>query len=288
VDTIIHSAAMVNFIYPYENLKKTNVRGMREILRFAFAERPKLLHFVSSAAIWPMGSRWSFGEDSSIDHGVLLNLGYDETKWVQEKMLQAAKACGLPAVVYRPGEVSGDSKTGRFNVGEHFAFALLKGCLQIAAFPPINCWVDLTPVDYVARAIVDLAWMPESLDGVFHITNPHPLHSTQLFAWFRSFGYRFDVLAIDEWLDRLIRDEGFTENALYPYLALLEEFGERNFQLPRYECQRTTRALAASGASCAPVDDRLLTCYTEYFIETGFLPPPEQHRAVAHGKETRP
>ena len=36
IDCIIHSAAHVNFIYPYEALKATNVLGLHEIIRFAF------------------------------------------------------------------------------------------------------------------------------------------------------------------------------------------------------------------------------------------------------------
>src|SRR5205823_611507 len=34
VDCIIHSAAHVNFIYPYEALRATNVLGVHEIIRF--------------------------------------------------------------------------------------------------------------------------------------------------------------------------------------------------------------------------------------------------------------
>jgi thioester reductase-like protein len=274
IDAVIHGAAFVNFIYPYEALKKTNVGGMREIIRFACDTRTKPVHFVSSTGIWPMGTERVFTEETSIDHDVLLNLGYDESKWTQEKMLRQAQARGLPAVIYRPGEVSGHSETGRINADEHFAFALLKGCLQLEAFPPINCFIDLSPVDYVGRVIAHLSQQPGHIGGVFHITNPAPMHSTAVFAWFESRGYTFDVIPVTEWLARLIGSKDFTRNALYPYMALLEEFGEENFQLPRYQCQRTVEALDGSGIACPPVDGRLLGRYTDFLVGTGFLPAP--------------
>ncbi len=285
VDAVLHCAAFVNFIYPYEALKKTNVNGMREVISFAFAVRTKPLHFVSSTGIWPMGTHRVFTEETGLDHNVLLNLGYDESKWVQEKMLMHAQARGLPAVVYRPGEISGHSETGRINADEHFAFALLKGCLQLQAFPPINCFIDLSPVDYVGRVIAHLAQQPGRHGGVFHITNPAPMHSTEVFAWFQSRGYAFDIVPVDEWLARLIGSEDFMANALYPYMALLEEFREENFQLPRYECNRTVEALDGSGIACPPVDGRLLGHYTDFLVSSGFLPPPRAAATHARGGE---
>ncbi len=285
-DAVLHCAAFVNFIYPYEALKKTNVDGMREVIRFAFEVQTKPLHFVSSTGIWPMGRHRAFTEETSIDHGVLLNLGYDESKWVQEKMLMQAQARGLPAIIYRPGEVSGHSETGRINADEHFAFALLKGCLQLKAFPPINCFIDLSPVDYVGQVIAHIAQQPERLGGVFHITNPGPMHSTEVFAWFQSRGYTFDVISVEEWLARLLGSEDFMRNALYPYMALLEEFREENFQLPKYECHRTVEAMHGSGLGCPPVDGRLLGRYTDFLVSTGFLPTPSSGAAQDQGGET--
>ena len=157
IDCIIHSAAHVNFIYPYEALKTTNVLGLHEIIRFGLHGRIKPVHYLSTAAIWPMGSEQTFYESDSLDHGKLLNLGYDEAKWVGERCLVNAAERGLPVARYRPGEVGGDSQSGR-SVLNHFLIAAFKGFLQYGAFPPIDTHVDVAPVDYVAKALVHMAF----------------------------------------------------------------------------------------------------------------------------------
>src|SRR6185436_8010972 len=68
VDAILHSAAHVNFIYPYEALRATNVLGLHEIIRFAFYARIKPVHHLSTAAIWPMGAQYTYYEKDPIDH----------------------------------------------------------------------------------------------------------------------------------------------------------------------------------------------------------------------------
>ena len=86
----------MNFIYPYEAIKATNVLGVHEIIRFGFHGQIKPVHYVSTAAIWPMGPECTFYETDPIDHGQLLNSGYDDVKWVGEKCLINAAGRGLP------------------------------------------------------------------------------------------------------------------------------------------------------------------------------------------------
>ncbi|MEP7133414.1 MAG: amino acid adenylation domain-containing protein [Chloroflexota bacterium] len=119
VDAIFHGAAHVNFIYPYEALRATNVLGIHEIIQFAFHGHIKPVHHLSTVAIWPMGAQYTYYEKDPIDHVGLLNLGYDEAKWVGEKCLVHAAERGLPLARYRPGEVGGDSVTGQ-SVTDHF------------------------------------------------------------------------------------------------------------------------------------------------------------------------
>ena len=273
VDCIIHSAAHVNFIYPYEALRATNVFGLHEIVRFAFSGRIKALHYLSTAAIWPMGSELTFFESDPIDQGKLLNLGYDEAKWVGEQCLVNAIERGLPVARYRPGEVGGDSETGRC-VLNHFLFSALKGFLQFGALPPIDTYIDVAPVDYVAKAIVHLALHGNALGRAFHLTNPRSAHMNEAMGYLRDRGYRFDELPFDELRRRLILSPGFAENALFPYQAALEGMDERSFQLPRYDTTEALSALEGSGIVCPPADEALLQTYLTYLRAVDFLPAP--------------
>ncbi len=61
VDVIYHNGAMVNFVYPYQAHKASNVLGTQEVLRLASQVKLKPVHFVSTLSILYSGGdqRWS-------------------------------------------------------------------------------------------------------------------------------------------------------------------------------------------------------------------------------------
>jgi len=274
VDAIFHGAAHVNFIYPYEALRATNVLGIHEIIQFAFYGRIKPVHHLSTAAIWPMGTHNTWYEKDPIDHYGLLNLGYDEAKWVGEKCLLFAEERGLPVARYRPGEVGGDSVTGRC-VTDHFIIACFKGFLQFGVFPDLDIEVDVAPVDYVAKAMVHMAFHRNVIGRAFHLTNPSRRRLKDGMAFLRELGYQFEELPFVELRDRLLNSPDFSNNALFAYQAALDEMDNVSMQLPTYDTRETDRELAGSGISCPPADEKLFGTYLSYLQDIGFIPQPE-------------
>ena len=51
IDVIYHAGALVNFIYPYEELRAANVAGTREVIRLAGLCRGIPVHYVSTTAV---------------------------------------------------------------------------------------------------------------------------------------------------------------------------------------------------------------------------------------------
>ena len=275
VDAIFHSAAHVNFIYPYEALRATNVLGIHEIIQFAFHARIKQVHHLSTAAIWPMGAQYTYYERDPINHNGILNLGYDEAKWVGEKCMLNAAERGLPVARYRPGEVGGDSVTGHC-VTDHFVVACVKGFLQFGVFPDLDIEVDIAPVDYVAKAMVYLAFNRKPLGRAFHLTNPFREKLVDGMAYLRNMGYKFEVLPFEDLRDRLLGSPNFSQNALFAYQAALEDMNDISMQLPIYDTRDTQRELAGSGIVCAAADQKLFETYFRYLQKIGFLPQPEE------------
>lgn len=274
VDAIFHGAAHVNFIYPYEALRATNVLGVHEIIQFAFHLRIKPVHHLSTAAIWPMGAKYTYYERDSIDHIGVLNLGYDEAKWVGERCLLHAADRGLPVARYRPGEVGGDSVTGHC-VTDHFIIACFKGFLQFGAFPELDVEVDVAPVDYVAKAMVHLAFRRDPLGRAFHLTNPSRVKMKDGYNFLRSLGYQLKELPFMELRDALVNNSDFANNALFAYQAALEEMNNVSMELPTYDTRETKRELEGSGIVCAPADEKLFGTYFRYLQNVGFIPQPE-------------
>jgi len=285
-DAVYHAGAWVNFTYPYRVLKPTNVGGTRDALRVAvLGERVRPVHFVSSTAvftprIWELGEAF---EDDPLDDVEGLFSGYAETKWVCEKILGVARGRGIPVEVYRPGVISGHSRTGAGNTSD-MVWNIMKGSLQLGLVVDRLPRLDVAPVDYVAEAIVRLSLDRDPGGGPYHFSNPEPMPWSEVFAVAEGMGYPLRQVPYAEWRDALGRaaDAG-EDNALVPFLPLFPEVPRDDDgalmeapEIPevRYVDRNTRRALEGTGVQCPPLDPELVRTYLEYFIDVGFIDPP--------------
>ncbi|MBW4478040.1 MAG: thioester reductase domain-containing protein [Tolypothrix brevis GSE-NOS-MK-07-07A] len=282
IDTIYHSAALLNYVYPYSALKAANVLGTQEILKLACQIKVKPVHYVSSVAVFESNAYAGkvVKEDDEFEHWEGIHLGYSQTKWVAEKLVKIAGSRGLPITIHRPPLIAGHSQTGISNTHD-FICLMAKGCLQMGSFPEVDYMLDMSPVDYVSKAIVHLSRQKESIGKAFHLQHPQPVPLTVLVDWVRSFGYPVDVISYDAWQEKLINDVTSAENPLYTLRPfLLERRSEEQLTIPdlylkarrpEISCEDTVNALAGSGVVCAPIDSKLFMTYTAYLIESGFL-----------------
>ena len=282
IDTIYHSAALLNYVYPYSALKAANVLGTQEILKLACQIKVKPVHYVSSVAVFESNAYAGkvVKEDDEFEHWEGIHLGYSQTKWVAEKLVKIAGDRGLPITIHRPPLIAGHSQTGVSNTHD-FICLMAKGCLQMGSFPEVDYMLDMSPVDYVSKAIVHLSRQKESIGKAFHLQHPQPVPLTVLVDWVRSFGYPVDVISYDAWQEKLINNVTSAENPLYTLRPfLLERRAEEQLTIPdlylkarrpEISCEETLNALAGSSIVCAPIDSKLFMTYTAYLIESGFL-----------------
>ncbi len=270
-DAILHNAAMVNFIYPYEALCKANVESTRQLIHMSLEKKTKTFYYVSTTAVLPLGAHFIFKETDPLHNDMSLNLGYDESKWVCEKMIRNSGEYGFPFVIFRPGEVAGHSQSG-YTVTTDFMIAILAGCLRFKAFPQIECFIELTPVDYVASGLVELMKVNKSTHKTFHLSNPNPMYSKDFYSCLRSRGYEFDLLDFDSWQQKLFASPKFEENEMYAFAPALENFTGRMAEFPIYDSTQTTKLLKGTGVSCPPLDGVLMGTYMDYFNSVGFIP----------------
>lgn len=296
VDVVYHNGAWVSDIFSYATLKATNVLGTQEILRLAIQKKLKIVHYISSIAVFPLAGYKEtkvVREEDDLDHGERLYGGYAQSKWVAEKLVSIARSRGLPVTVYRPGLISGHSQSGLCET-DNLMCTVIKGCVQFGSVPDVESMVDLTPVDYVSKAIIHLSRQRESLNKVFHLANPRPTYWSQIVNWIRSFGYPLRQLPVDEWQAEVLNQNGYlTGNALYSRLPLLADrmledgiSGEQQFPkvfMPHYDCRQTLEGLEGTSIECPPVDAKLLDTYLAYFVESGFLHAPGRESTRVEG-----
>lgn len=282
IDLIIHNGAVLNFVFPYDQLKRTNVLGTVECLRLACAGRAKYFHYVSSYSVFDNPSHFDKPalESDPLESPEGYFLGYSETKWVAEKLVDAARQRGLRTAIYRPGDITGTQKDGIWNLGDLVSRSLV-GCIQLGCVPDMQVNLHLTPVDYVAEAIVCIAFQSASTGLAFHLINHSLMPLDQISDLLGRAGYPVKVLPYEEWCRRLTACTS-QENALRILSCLFtdqrlgieslpQRFGPRQAQ---FDTRNADRLLASSGIQCPPVHVALIRSYLRYFQRSGDLPAP--------------
>ena len=301
IDAIYHSGAQVNWITSYTQLKPANVLGTQDVIRLSSrANIP--LHFVSSLSVFPLtgsGDSNVFDEQASLDHGGVLYGGYTQSKWVAEKLAIIARDRGLPVTIYRPGLITGHSQSGAWNTDD-FLSRIIKSWAELGSVPDLPGAIDMTPVDYVSRGIVQLSLGQDAVGKVFHLVNRErvPLHD--VWAWMRGAGYALQALPYDQWRAQFMaqagRSQGDTVYSLLPCFlagtvggtsqgdnnhandggpntidrlggAIAAQYG----QGVTFDDAQTHAALAHAGIACPPVDAELFGRYLASFAHSGFL-----------------
>jgi len=222
LDGVFHCGAFVNSVLPYSQLKAANVGGTHEVLRLATAGgKIKTVHHISTLSVFQGVYSHKLTELQPLTgEGLSAASGYPTSKFVAEQLVLAAARRGLPVAIHRPGRITGHSRTGCTSLDDFFT-RLLKGCVQLGAFPDLDWNCDLTPVDWMANSIVHLALHRHALPSpviaeqvgfplqpcaVYHLHNPAPIHFVKLAEWLiREHRYPARLLPYEKWLAELKR-----------------------------------------------------------------------------------
>ncbi|NKN37352.1 amino acid adenylation domain-containing protein [Agrobacterium sp. a22-2] len=279
VEAIIHNGAEVHHLHPYDRLRASNVCGTVEAIRLAATGPGRPLHIVSSlSALTRRGAGGGIAESTTIHDFPPPSGGYNQTKWVAEHLAEAARERGLPVTIYRPGAISGDSRTGAFNQADILC-RLMQGYIRSGLAPEGDTLLEMLPVDTVARAVVALADQPSSTGRIFHLVHSAPVSSALLFEAAAAEGLQLQRIPRSAWraeLDRIAQEE--PDHPLYALMGLFEQGPTESPQAKVRPIERseTCRTLAAASVAEPPLDLPLFRSYLRAFIRAGALEPSKK------------
>ncbi|OBK46639.1 carboxylic acid reductase [Mycobacterium kubicae] len=194
VDMIVHPAALVNHVLPYDQLFGPNVVGTAELIRLAITARIKPVTYLSTVAVAMPVPAGEFDEDGDIREISAVRPvdssyanGYANSKWAGEVLLREAHdLCGLPVAVFRSDMILAHSQfAGQLNVPDMFTRLIFS--LLVTGIAPWSFYqsddpgrrarahYDGLPADFVAESVTTLgedsaeAGMYRSFD----VMNPH-------------------------------------------------------------------------------------------------------------------
>ena len=268
LDFIIHTAATTSLTADEILCEKVNVGGTRHALELAKScyNNGKLRRFIHLSTAFVAGddSSGEVPEDELPASPKHLNF-YEKSKYKAEKLVRAAIAENLPATIFRPSMVVGDTKTGwtrEFNVIYPLIRILSSG--YISRFPANpNGFIHLAPIDFVVGAIIESLEQDWTNGKTFNLTSPAPVTVAELFACQNFF-------QTDKQQPKLDLPEEFNlQNCTAREAELLESVA---FCFPYFNSRQTFETANTKRLTKMPkTDGDYLNLLGNFALESGYL-----------------
>lgn len=283
---IFHLGARVNYTQPYSLHRPANVEGTVNILHLALEGRLKAVHYVSSISCFGptgfvTGTQVVTEDEPLLKHVSALpyDHGYAQSQWVVEEMLRRLMERDFPIAVYRPGFITGHSKTGICNPDDFFS-RLIQSCAEMGCYPLLdNQRKEFVPVDYVSATILHIASSPLSFLGhAYHIVPPNrdvSIDMNDSMKLLGSFTGKRTMTAVPygDWIGVLNKNAPARLQPLQPMLAEKVHDGLTRWELyenmPIYSTSNTMAALKSypGGLEFPVLDQGLMSKYLTH-LET--------------------
>ena len=269
---LLHNAAQVNHVLDYQSLAADNVEPLFECLRLCEGRRKKIFNFISTlsacSAIDADGQ--VLEQDPAATPPIYIRNGYNLSKWVGERILQRARAQGVWVNLYRPGNITFDSRNGICQPQRNRLMLMLKGSLQLGQVPALELNFDLMPVDFLARFIAfhSSRYQPEK--AVFNLHNPEPLSWRDYVSVFRDSGRPFELVSVEQWQRQLQRVD--RDNALFDVLGFyLDGFEEDIGDISLIQHDNARAGVQRMGARYPRKTPQLLQRGCQYLHNIAFI-----------------
>lgn len=273
VGSIYHCAATVNMLADMDTLAPANLDAVRHILDFALTGRRKDIHAASTLSVFVSTDQNTgiLREDDRLENVRRVYGGYAQTKFAAECLLLAVPEEACRIWHYRFGLLTGDTRTGAAP-DKDFLSLFGRGLAALGVMPDgfdDKLHVDITPVDYAARAMLHLA--AKAPAGIYHIAGKEPLSFGRLTAAMARAGYPLARLAPEGWRQMLeSRPMDMTESAAA--LGLCRVLGSEGYARHRimdlfqasgvvFDTDKADAFLRPAGILCPDASDALLDLY---------------------------
>ncbi len=269
VTEIWHLAALKDIAAGRDRLRRVNVEGTRNALDLARSS-PRLRRFQHFSSAWVSGDRVGVILEEELEFGQRFHDAYEESKYRAEVLVKKAMAEGLPATVYRPCIVVGDSRTGEIDKFDGpYALAILLLASPLTLPLPLpgdgSAPLNVIPVDFAVDAAVAISRNRAATGRTVHLADPAPLSARRVYELVAAHEHKklppmslparaVDALLRLPLLERLARSQRSAIEAVN-HVAL-------------YNCRATLELLEGTGIRCPPLTsyvDRLTDFVKEQY-----------------------
>jgi thioester reductase-like protein len=265
VDVIIHAAANVNFMPSIDQLMPVNVGGAVNLLRLAGHTRLKPLHLASSYSVFNEASYNGVPrvtEEPLVGQGAGFRRGYPMSKWIAERVTDLARERGWSVTTHRLGLLWGDARTGRSKADDALTLSV-RACLALGRAYDSDFLMHVTPVDFAAAAVAEVALATAQGNGYYHAITETPITWRDFIRSIQEQGHAIDFVSPAAWHNAL-RAALPVHRELAPLVLLGAQDPTRsnpNVSSMWFDASRLRAALADTGVACPPLDSGLIGTY---------------------------
>jgi thioester reductase-like protein len=253
-----HFAAIYDLAVPRSLGMKVNVQGTMNVLEFIKnCPQFRRLHYVSTCFVsGRLPGRYT---ENDLSRGQRFNNYYEETKYLAEVEVQNRMAAGMPATIYRPSIVVGDSRTGATQKYDG-PYSALRWILKWKGIAPMvmvgdstRHRINLVPRDFITNALGHLSGFEASCGKVYHLCDPTPPTVRQIFDVFsRATGRRILRIRLPATSSKFFLRH---VPGVYRWMQILPEAVDYFTQPTEYSCENTLRDLQGTGIVCPAFAD---------------------------------
>jgi nucleoside-diphosphate-sugar epimerase len=242
-------------------MRRVNVEGTRNVIELAQAA-PKLQRLNHFSTAYVSGHRVGVILEEELAMRQRFHNAYEESKFQAEQLVRRAQA-ELPATIYRPSIVVGDSRTGeidRFEGPYALAILLVASPLAVPLPLPGNAVAPLNvvPVDFVVDAVTSIAQNPAGVGRTIHVVDPSPLSARRVYEMIAAHaGKKLPPVSVPARAFQALLQLPLLEKLSRVHRPAIEYVNH----LAIYNCRNQLELLDGKGVRCPPITsylDRLM------------------------------
>ncbi|HZC36411.1 MAG TPA: thioester reductase domain-containing protein [Chthoniobacterales bacterium] len=293
LDCVLHIAGNVNLIDTPSSLDRINVGGTAQMIELCLEADLPLIYTSTYAVAGMLAFQPGLVfRESDLDVGQEFGtVHYMRSKFEAEKLIHAAGNKGLRWVITRPGNIFGDSVTGAYPLTSPTVTGFYYDIFRTVATTGLAMFqqdlLDMTPVDYIAEAIVALIFEPGAFGKTFHLVNPDIKAFYEVINLLIDYGYRIRFLPFGEYVelfrDRRVLHQGKAYASFFTSMArhFQRYFSDGFCFSAKWDISNVQSILEPRGVMCPKIDLDLLSSYLEYCIAADYLPSPADQGNLA-------
>lgn len=273
LQSVIHCAWSVNFNKSLQSFEKDCVPGVHNLLNLCLAasDEPASFDFCSSVSTVAQCPDLHIPEQLAKLEWAQ-NMGYAQSKCVAEHLcMAAAEKTGVKTRVLRVGQIVADTTHGVWNATEAIPL-IMQSALTIGALPKLQESPSWTPVDVIAKAIVEIS-LSDAGSIVANVTNAKTFSWTNdLLPALKQGGLQFEEVEPKEWVERLRASN--SDALANPPIKLVDFFASKyskdTFSPSRTYETNLARTYSPSLAAAPVLDATFVKTFLNYFLSSSW------------------